>query len=123
MCCWSLRRAITAALRYRDRGRARVRMTADYLGRSLVRTGVAYASCAVIEFAPPNPSRSAMLIGAAVVTKISATVDQCAPNAMLRVTPAAADASQMPMMSCVRERLVNVISTLPRVGFERKPAQ
>jgi hypothetical protein len=97
---------------------------ADYLGRSLVWTGVAYsASCAVIEFAPPNPSRSAMLIGAAVVTKMSATVDQCAPNAMLRVTPAATDASQMPMMSWVRERLVNVISTLPRVGFERKPAQ
>ena len=64
-----------------------------------------------------------MLIGAAVVTKMSATVDQWAPNAMLRVTPAATDVSQMPMMSCVRERLVNVISTLPRVGFERKPAQ
>ena len=64
-----------------------------------------------------------MLIGAAVVTNISATVDQRAPNAMLRVTPAATDASQMPMMSCVRERFVNVISTLLRVGFERKPAQ
>ena len=64
-----------------------------------------------------------MLIGAAVVTNISATVDQCAPNAMLRVTPAATDASQTPMMSCVRERFVNVISTLLGVGFERKPAR
>jgi hypothetical protein len=42
---------------------------------------------------------------------------------MLRVTPAAIDASQMPMMSWVRERFVNVISTLLRVGVERKPAQ
>lgn len=64
-----------------------------------------------------------MLIGAAVVTKIRATVDQRAPNAMLSVTPAATDASQTPRMSCVRERFVNVISTLLGVGFERKPAR
>jgi hypothetical protein len=97
---------------------------ANYLGRSLVWTGVAYsASCAVIEFAPPNPSRSAMVIGAAVVTNMRATVDHRAPNAMLRVTPAATDTSQMPMMSCDRERFVNVISTLLGVGFERKPVR
>jgi hypothetical protein len=73
-------------------------------------------SCAVIEFAPPNPSRSAMPIGAAVITNINAVVDQRAPNTILRVTPAATDASQMPVISCVRERFVNMISTLLRVG-------
>jgi hypothetical protein len=64
-----------------------------------------------------------MLSGAAAITKTSAAVDQRAPNAMLRVTPAATDASQMPMVSCVGERFVSVISTLLRVGLEREPAQ
>jgi len=61
-----------------------------------------------------------MPTGAAVITNINAMVDQRAPDAMLRVTPAAAEASQMTVMNCVREKVVSVISTLLRVGFDRK---
>jgi hypothetical protein len=44
-------------------------------------------------------------------------------NTALRVKPATTDASQIPMMSCVRDSFVNMISTLLRVGFERKAAR
>jgi hypothetical protein len=64
-----------------------------------------------------------MPIGAAVITNINAIVDQRAPDTMLSVTPAAAEASQMAVMNCVREKVVSVISTLLRVGFEREAAQ
>jgi hypothetical protein len=64
-----------------------------------------------------------MPIGAAVITNINAIVDQRAPDTMLSVTPAAAEASQVPAMNCVREKVVSVISTLLRVGFEREAAQ
>lgn len=64
-----------------------------------------------------------MPTGAAVITNINAIVDQRAPETMLRVTAAAAEASQMTMMNCFREKVVSVISTLLRVGFERKAPQ
>ena len=64
-----------------------------------------------------------MPVGAAVITNINAIVDQRAPDTMLSVTPAAAAASQMAVMNCVRERVVSVISTLLRVGFDREAAQ
>ena len=54
-----------------------------------------------------------MPIGAAVITKIRAIVDQRAPNTILRAIPAAIDASQMPVMSRVRERFVNGLGPPP----------
>jgi hypothetical protein len=64
-----------------------------------------------------------MPVGAAVITNINAIVDQRAPDTMPSVTPAAAEASQMAAMNCVREKVVSVISTLLRVGFDREAPQ
>jgi len=64
-----------------------------------------------------------MPVGAAVITNINAIVDQGAPDTMLSVTPAAVEASQIPVMTRVREKVVSVISTLLRVGFDRKAAR